>query len=168
MGISGKEEELLDVVLVKKDLIPVIRRFSGGGTVIVDEETLFATFIFSKNEIDVVPFPEPIMRFTADIYAKAWQIDGFGLKENDYVVFDRKCGGNAQYIRKDRWLHHTSFLWNYRSENMKYLLLPNKRPKYRLDRGHDAFLYRLAQSGHSIADLVEKLKSELERRFHLQ
>jgi lipoate-protein ligase A len=28
-----------------KDSIPVIKRFSGGGTVIVDENTLFVTFV---------------------------------------------------------------------------------------------------------------------------
>ncbi len=166
MGISGKEEVLLHGDLVKRDGIPVIRRFSGGGTVIIDEETLFVTFIFSKQSIDVTPFPESIMRWSADLYAQAWNIPGFSLRENDYVIFDKKCGGNAQYIRKERWLHHTSFLWNFSGENMAYLQIPEKRPKYRLDRDHQDFLVRL-KDFKGIKDLVSELERELVKRFYM-
>lgn len=44
----------------------------------------------------------------------------------------RKFGGNAQSITKDRWIHHTSFLWDYDAGNMAYLKLPNRAPEYRL------------------------------------
>jgi len=67
----------------------------------------------------------------------------FKLRENDYVLGERKMGGNAQSIVKDGWLHHTSFLWDYDMKNMEYLTLPNKRPDYRGDRDHDDFLVRL-------------------------
>lgn len=168
MGVSSKPESLLDLQKISEDHISVIRRFSGGGTVIVDEETLFVTFIFSKEALDVPLFPEPIMRWTADVYTQAWKIPDFSLKENDYVIGDKKCGGNAQYIKKNRWLHHTSFLWNYRAENMKYLLLPSKRPQYRQDREHDAFLCRLKDYWPSSSeDLVLSLKQELVKRFYI-
>lgn len=49
----------------------------------------------------------------------------------DYVFGDRKFGGNAQSIIKHRWIHHTSFLWDYDNKNMSYLKLPAKAPKYR-------------------------------------
>ncbi len=169
MGISGKAENLLHEELVQKDNIPVIRRFSGGGTVIVDEETLFITFIFSKGDIGISPFPESIMRWSADLYANAWKIPGFSLRENDYIICDKKCGGNAQYIRKDRWLHHTSFLWDYKKENMEYLQMPEKRPKYREDRGHLEFLCRLKDQGYaSSSELIDALKQELVKRFYIE
>lgn len=50
----------------------------------------------------------------------------------DYVFGDRKFGGNAQSITKNRWVHHTSFLWDYEAKNMSYLKLPAKAPQYRL------------------------------------
>jgi lipoate-protein ligase A len=169
MGISGQPDTLLNTELVKRDNIPVIRRFSGGGTVIVDEETLFVTFIFSKGVLDVAPFPESIMRWSADLYASAWRIPGFFLRENDYVIGDKKCGGNAQYIKKDRWLHHTSFLWNYKAENMEYLQLPAKRPKYRQDRGHQEFLCCLKNyEFDSFHDLSSALLSELVKQFYIE
>jgi lipoate-protein ligase A len=161
MGISGKPEKLMNIESVKRENIPVIKRFSGGGTVIVDENTLFITFIFPKDLFKVPAFPEPILKWTANLYKEAWQIPNFHLSENDYCIQDRKCGGNAQYIRKDRWLHHTSFLWDYNSENMAHLLLPEKRPKYRLDRAHDAFLTKLKDQGLSRDVLIDRLKKSL-------
>jgi len=169
MGISGNEEHLLHLDLVKKDEIPVIRRFSGGGTVILDESSLMISFIFAKKEIEITPFPEPILRWSAQLYKKAWGIPGFELLENDYVICDKKCGGNAQYIKKDRWLHHTSFLWDFSAENMQYLKLPEKRPSYRMDRPHGDFLCKLKdQHHHSSSDLIDKLKETLESSFQLK
>ena len=46
----------------------------------------------------------------------------FNLRENDYIYDDRKFGGNAQSISKNRFVHHTSFLYDYNAELMsKYL-----------------------------------------------
>ncbi len=168
MGISSKAESLLELQKVKQDQIPVIRRFSGGGTVIVDEETLFITFIFAKDSLNVTPFPEPILRWSSEVYESAWKIPHFHLRENDYVIQDRKCGGNAQYLQKDRWLHHTSFLWNFKQENMQYLQLPLKRPKYRLDRSHEHFLCSLQDYRKSVHHLIEEVEKELQKRFSLQ
>ena len=167
MGISGEPKALLNLESVRKDQIPVIKRFSGGGTVIVDENTLFITFIMSKELIDVHPFPEPILRWSADLYKDAWQIPHFQLKENDYCIGEKKCGGNAQYIKKDRWLHHTSFLWDYSDSNMAHLQLPSKRPKYREDRGHKDFLLRMKDHASSVNSLVEKVKESLVKQLYI-
>ena len=154
--------------IFRQDNIPVIRRFSGGGTVIVDENTLFISFLFSKTALDVAPFPEPLLRWSANLYQKSWQIPDFHLKENDYAIGLKKCGGNAQYIRKDRWLHHTSFLWDYQEANMDYLQLPSKQPQYRLNRTHGAFLCRLKEFAPSQEILICQLINELEKQFSIQ
>ena len=167
MGISGQPDALLHTERVKADQIPVIQRFSGGGTVIVDEETLFTTFIFAKDAVAIHPFPEPILRWTAELFQQSWHIPEFQLIENDYVIGALKCGGNAQYIQKDRWLHHTSFLWDYRNENMAYLQLPAKRPTYRASRDHKDFLARLKSHALSKEALIQQLKSTLEKQFEL-
>src|ERR1700722_19149884 len=68
MGISGKKEELIDTARAQEDRIPVIKRFSGGGTVIVDENTFFVTFICQKEIHDFSPYPEPILRWHEGLY----------------------------------------------------------------------------------------------------
>jgi len=167
MGISGHPKTLLNLDSVKKENIPVIKRFSGGGTVIVDENTLFITYIIHKDLLSIHPFPEPILRWSADLYADAWQIPNFALRENDYCIGEKKCGGNAQYIKKDRWLHHTSFLWDYSEANMKHLLLPAKRPKYREDRPHSDFLTPLKRHAKSSNALIESLKKSIVKQLYI-
>jgi lipoate---protein ligase len=168
MGISGQPDQLLDLSKIKENNIPVIKRFSGGGTVIVDENTLFISFVMTKTNVDAAPFPEPILRWSADLYASAWDIRGFQLRENDYCIGDKKCGGNAQYMRKNRWIHHTSFLWDYKSENMDVLLLPPKCPAYRQDRSHDDFLCRLHPFGADPKTRIAEFKRELVKQFYIQ
>ncbi len=140
MGISGKSEQLLHIETVQKHQYPVIRRFSGGGTVIVDENTLFVTFICNKIDFPFPAYPEKILQWAGDFYQRILPIPGFHLKENDFVIGDKKCGGNALYIKKDRWLLHTSFLWDFSPKNMETLRHPPKTPSYRQGRPHTDFL----------------------------
>jgi len=167
MGISGDPQLLLNQKFVLDKEIPVIKRFSGGGTVIVDENTFFVTFIMAKAHLNIAPYPEPILKWSADLYASAWNIPTFQLRENDYCIGDKKCGGNAQYMRKDRWIHHTSFLWDYEPENMEALLLPPKRPVYRKDRSHEEFLCRLITHGGDYKIRVKQLQTELVKQFYI-
>ncbi|XP_074326469.1 uncharacterized protein LOC141664420 isoform X3 [Apium graveolens] len=133
MGISGKPAELVEINSVLRDKVPVIRRFSGGGTVIVDTGTIFVTFICNKDDVpEVQPYPRPIMSWSSLLYSKVFQgVGDFVLRENDYAFGNRKFGGNAQSITKNRWIHHTSFLWDYDIKNMAYLKIPKRAPEYR-------------------------------------
>jgi len=168
MGFSGEPLRLLNLERVRRDSIPVIKRYSGGGTVVIDENTLFISMIFSKDCLSISAFPEPIMKWCYHLYQSAWNLPGFSLIDNDYAIQHHKCGGNALYIRKDRWLHHTSFLWDYRDENMDYLLLPQKQPAYRRERSHSDFLCRLKEHALSIKDLIEQMNRELVKRFYIR
>ncbi|KAE8124018.1 hypothetical protein FH972_018930 [Carpinus fangiana] len=142
MGVSGKPAELLEIESVLCDQIPVIRRFTGGGTVVVDPGTVFVTFICNKDAVaDLQPYPKPIMSWSSLLYNKVFRgIGDFHLRENDYVFGNCKFGGNAQSITKNRWIHHTSFLWDYEVRNMAYLKLPARAPEYRLARSHLEFI----------------------------
>lgn len=219
MGIGGKPDKLLDIDLVKEDGIQVIRRFSGGGTVVVDHSSLWTTFIGrSRDTPDISPYPREIMQWSADeIFTPVFQkmtrkmlkqgytkktlvmervscgvsseqghmvqlsmddkdfgdnIPNFALVETDYVLGDKKIGGNAQSIIKDGWLHHTSFLWDYVDEHMRYLTLPEKRPDYRGDRAHDDFLVKLSKHYGRIEGgkrtFFREVKNASEQRFELE
>jgi lipoate-protein ligase A len=68
LGLSGKPEKHVHISEAHKQGVPLIKRFSGGGTVIVDRNTIFTSLIFSKDVFnDVSPFPQPIMRFAAEV-----------------------------------------------------------------------------------------------------
>ncbi len=166
MGISGKAEELIHLDKAQEKKIPVIKRFSGGGTVIVDKETIFTTFICQKSFLPIAAYPEPILQWTAAFYNEAFPL--LTLKENDYVIGKHKCGGNAQYIQKERWLQHTSFLWDYSPEHMSLLKHPKKVPAYRDQRGHLDFLTPLKAHAQSKQAWIENLKTTLQARFAVE
>lgn len=163
-GISGRINDHLSA----PSPFPLIRRYSGGGTVVVDEDTLFVSLIFQKADGPSPCYPEPVLRWSAHLYQEAFALPGFALKENDYVIGSRKCGGNAQYFQKHRFVHHTTFLWDYTTNRMNTLLFPPKTPAYRQDRPHDAFLCRLKDYFPSQNLLIDSILSTLSRFYTLK
>ncbi|XP_070018406.1 uncharacterized protein [Nicotiana sylvestris] len=166
MGISGKPAELLEIGSVLQDKIPVVKRFTGGGTVIVDHRTIFISFICNKDAVPTVqPYPRPIMSWSSQLYSKVFQgVGDFSLRENDYVFGNRKFGGNAQSIIKGRWIHHTSFLWDYEMMNMAYLKLPKRAPDYRQARDHSDFICRM-KDYISRQEFINRTISALDSHF---
>lgn len=79
-----KPAELLEIGSVLQDKIPVVKRFSGGGTVIVDHQTVFITFICNTDALpNVQPYPRPIMSWSGQLYNKVFQgVGDFSLREN--------------------------------------------------------------------------------------
>ncbi|XP_065856241.1 uncharacterized protein [Euphorbia lathyris] len=166
MGLSGKPSELLEIGPVLRDHVPVIRRFTGGGTVIVDDGTIFVTIICNKDDVPgVQPYPRSIMSWSGLLYNDVFRgIGDFQLRENDYVFGDRKFGGNAQSIIKSRWVHHTSFLWEYEAKNMAYLKQPARAPMYRSGRNHSEFICGMKEI-LSRSVFIEKTQKALETQF---
>lgn len=167
MGISGQVEKLVDSKKQAEKPLDIIKRFSGGGTVVVDDNTLFVSFICQKEAHPFPPYPEQLLRFGESVYQNAWKIPHFQLRENDYAIGERKCAGNAQYLRKDRWLQHTTFLWDYKKEMMDYLLHPEKTPKYREGRNHQDFICKLSDFLPNKDYFFNQLKAVLSLRFEL-
>lgn len=167
MGISGQPESLIDKSLMAERPVSLIRRFSGGGTVFVDSDTLFVTWICNAVHSAVPCCPAKVHHWMEGVYQSALPSIKIRLRENDYVIGDRKCGGNAQYFRKQRWLHHSTLLWDYNPDNMRYLLKPLKMPKYREGRSHEAFLCRLSDFLPAKTALEEMLAEALYRHFYV-
>lgn len=168
MGISGKPEVMVDQDRLKQCPVPLIRRFSGGGTVFVDANTFFVTWICNAESVGTPCCPQKIHRWAADFYQSAFPALNMQLMENDYAIGERKFGGNAQYLCKGRWLHHSSLLWDYDPENMAYLLMPPKVPLYRYGRPHHDFLCRLREHLPEKAALQQTIVHQLKQHFHVE
>ena len=162
LGISGHAERWAQLHHCAKDSIPLIQRFTGGGTVYLDRNTLMVTVIMNKSATDVKPFPRELMGWSSVIYRKSFEfIDSttpkhaskqqiaplFALRGHDYCLLDKKFGGNAQAITRDRLLHHSSLLMDYDINAINhYLLMPSldRQPEYRKQRSHADFLTPLS------------------------
>lgn len=166
LGISGKEEQWLE--RPHDTAIPLVRRFSGGGTVFIDERTLFVTFICNESFLQIPSRTDKIMAWTEEFYRDALDLEGFRLLENDYVLGNKKFGGNAQYLTKTRWLHHSSLLWDFDSTAMNLLKLPPRMPSYRRGRAHGDFLCALKDYFPSPEALRVAICRQLYRRFEVK
>jgi len=161
MGISAVTHEVVDVERAKREAIPLIRRFSGGGTVVVDEETLFFTIILDEKVLSQ-PNTHDMMLWTHEILVPLFNPHLLELEEQDYALDNLKVGGNAQCFASKRVLHHTSFLWSWKQERMSLLSVPKRQPLYRKDRQHGRFCNRLSNyfpsKDHFITMLIRRLR----------
>ena len=165
LGITNRIEEI-NTEQAKLLSIPLIRRFSAGGTVIIDSDTLLVTFIC--NDSIAQPQPLKLLQFCEQLF-KPWIAHaGFKLQEQDFVIHDRKVGGNAQYIQKNRWVQHSCFLWNYSLDKMKLLHLPQRQPAYRNQREHQYFLTTLQTEFKTLEQASIKLYETLKLYFEIE
>lgn len=99
--IRRKPSELLEVGSILRDQVPVIRRFTGGGTVVVDNGTIFVTLICNKDAVPgVQPYPRSVMSWSGLLYNEVFRGTGdFQLRENgkgfyfilyNYIYCDRR------------------------------------------------------------------------------
>lgn len=164
MGISAK----VDDVVHSHNPLPIIRRYSGGGTVVIEPSTFLVSWILNHEALDASPYPRDVMQWSAKLLPDLFPNIPLQLQENDYVIGERKCGGNAQYFVKGRLVHHSSFLWDYNPEKMNYLKMPPKMPKYRNERPHDQFVCTLKEHVPHMGELQKKFIQGLGFHFPIK
>ena len=171
LGMAGKLDALVHVGAARSAGAVALRRFTGGGTVVVDGGTALVSFVCARGAAAGSPvFPRDIMAWSGSVYGPVFSAllaptaPPFSLVEHDYCLGDRKFGGNAQAVSRDRWVHHTSFLWRATPAHLALLKLPEKRPTYRRSREHVEFLTTLeghAPVGARVADFERALRRRL-------
>jgi lipoate-protein ligase A len=135
--------------------IPVLRRCSGGGTVLQGPGCLNYSLILKLNSHDQLKNIPSANRFIMERNCAALNtllssgrshtasIDGC----TDLVIAGRKFSGNSQRRRRHCLLFHGTFLLKFDIALMEKLLsMPSKQPAYREQRSHRDFLMNLTVS----------------------
>lgn len=111
--IVGKNQNTIEEInleYIKENDIHVVRRLSGGGAVYHDYGNLNYTII-SNNDDSVAfnfeTFSKPVIEVLASLGVEA-EFTG----RNDIVIGKQKFCGNAQYMQKNRVLHHGAILFD--------------------------------------------------------
>ena len=147
--VLGRSLRLEEEVFPQKSDIPVLRRMSGGGSVLHFPGNLNYSLFLSLDE-----FPEffPVQasyQLILDSLCKRFVQKGFFVQRNglsDLCVVQkgiaRKISGNSQARKRGYLMHHGTFLYqpNQRQRIAYYLKMPPKQPEYREGRGHNDFM----------------------------
>jgi len=161
--IAGKSNDLtreVDLAACAADGVPVLRRSSGGGTVVLGPGCLCFSLAlpvpaeFGSHGISGVT--AALMQKLAEAWADASRpVAVAGI--SDLTLADRKFSGNSQRWKKSAFLHHGTVLYDFDLPRItRYLRHPSREPDYRRGRPHAEFVTNLPLSRH---DLTTALKS---------
>ncbi|MBF0330554.1 MAG: lipoate--protein ligase family protein [Candidatus Omnitrophica bacterium] len=146
LGRTCQEEADVDSGACAQDGIPVLRRSSGGGTVVQGPGCLNFSLILSKvRHQDLASIPrsyEFILLRVLNVLKGAGVSAGF-RPICDLVLSsdEKKFSGNAQRRGRGYILHHGTILYNADlSLISRYLRMPSRMPEYRRTRPHADFI----------------------------
>ena len=147
LGAGGSVAIDVNTASCAADGVPVLRRASGGGTVLIGPGCLCFSIVLGYES-------EPGL---ADIRASNRYVLGRVLNAlrpvapaaaiegtSDLAVHGVKFSGNAQQRKRRHLLHHGTLLWGLDLGLVpKYLNPPERQPDYRRDRPHADFVMNL-------------------------
>lgn len=147
LGVAEKYRTAIDVEACARDSIPVLRRASGGGTVIQGPGCLNFSLILSLEQRPELQLIDRSYQSILEVVSGALsggsaEVDFRGI--SDLTLGNLKISGNAQKRKRRTLLHHGTLLYNFRSELItRYLREPEKQPDYRQGRSHSEFVTNL-------------------------
>ncbi len=164
LGYSNQARREVDLDACAAQGFPVLRRCSGGGTVLQGPGCLNYSLIL---EIQGTPAFETIRQTTEYILNQHEKAIAALLPDpvatqglSDLTWQGLKFSGNAQRRKRRALLFHGTFLYRFDLPLIgKVLPLPSREPDYRNGRPHDQFLINLPVA-------AEKIKAALRHQWH--
>ncbi len=161
LGRTGQAAEDLHIERLKTDSVPILRRSSGGGTVLQGPGCLNFSFVLSKEKNSELGdlrrsyhlILEGVLAVLKNLHVRAVfrPISDLALEKDE-----KKFSGNAQRRGRKFILHHGTILYDFNLDLItKYLAMPKDIPVYRQGRPHRDFITNLSIRKQ---DLIANLK----------
>ena len=148
LGYSNKMTTEVNVAMCAERGISILRRFSGGGTVLQGPGCLNYTLVAKNHRSgtlgDITQAYAQVLKrhqhVVEGLISEPVQIEGI----SDLAIGGRKFSGNAQHRKHNYTLVHGCFLLNFDLALMEICLhMPSRAPAYRQGRSHQSFLRNL-------------------------
>lgn len=148
LGYGNRVAAEVQVDACAADGIPVLRRASGGGTVVLGPGCLAYALVLPVSASPELESVTGTNRWILErnraalgrLLAREVSIQG----HTDLTLGDRKFSGNAQRRRRRSVLFHGTLLLDFDLDRLgRWLRMPSAEPAYRGGRGHDRFVTNL-------------------------
>ncbi len=148
VGYANQAATEVDLDYCQREGLPVLRRCSGGGTILQGPGCLNYTLVLRITEGSPLATIHDTNAFVLERHrTMVSQLVGGKVErqgDTDLSVGGLKFSGNAQRRRKHCLLFHGTFLLNVDIEMVERALpMPSRQPGYRLNRSHTDFLVNL-------------------------
>jgi lipoate-protein ligase A len=146
----------VDEAACAADGVPLLRRASGGGTVLLGPGCLCFSLVLSYERgpalQEITPSYAYILgRVRESLVGLLPTIEQAGT--SDLAVAGLKFSGNAQQRKRNHLLHHGTLLYDFDlSQIGRYLRMPDRQPNYRDGRDHAAFVRNLPAAAHELRE----------------
>ena len=148
LGYTGKVEVEANVAACREHNIPILRRCSGGGTVLQGPHCLNYSLVFPIDPGESLTGITVTNQFVMQRNARALsRVLGAPVEvrgHSDLTLENHKFSGNAQRRKRKFFLFHGTFLLGFDLELMAEVLRqPPVQPEYRSQRTHGDFVVNL-------------------------
>ena len=161
LGRIGDPAADLHVPKVIADRVPVLRRSSGGGTVLQGKGCLNYTLVLSKDRPEIRDLRRSYQFICGNIIAaiKNCGIDAAFRPLSDIALVEgnKKVSGNAQKRSRKFILHHGTLLYQFDLEKIaEYLTMPKDIPEYRQNRSHSDFVANVPAAAGALKQKIRQ------------
>lgn len=149
LGRVSQENEDLNWNNLAANHIPVLRRSSGGGTVVQGRGCLNYAVVLSKKRAGLADIKSSYQIILGKIIEGLVDlgVDArfFPLSDIALVGTQKKFSGNAQRRGREHILQHGTILYDFPLDEIsQYLLMPKDIPEYRYGRSHMDFVCNIS------------------------
>jgi lipoate---protein ligase len=171
VGYGNEVEREVNVQACHQKQIPVLRRCSGGGTVLQGHGCLnYAVILRIELAPALASIPGTnryVMNKHRELFERLAGKDIAVRGHTDLAVGLRKFSGNSQRRRRQCLLFHGTFLLTFDLGLIQDALpLPSKQPAYRADRSHIEFLTNVAIPPFTLKEELKSVWSAKEALAH--
>ena len=161
IGRSSRIHDEVDLAVCSEAGVPVLRRCSGGTSVVIGPGCLMYSVLLSYDRNPALRMVDVAHKFVLGKIAdavKQFLPQAAFQGTSDLTHGDRKFSGNSLRCKRDHLLYHGTLLCNFSLDLIsRYLKFPPRQPEYRLQRSHDEFVTNL---GLDIPDLRKAIADQ--------
>ncbi len=158
LGASRRLRDDVQIGACRADGVPILRRSSGGGTVVIGPGALNVAVVLPETAAPGLSAVVAAQSYVVGRIAESIRRAGppvTVLGHGDLAIGDRKCGGSAQRRLKRWFLVHCSILYRFPIERIaRYLAIPERQPAYRQGRAHHEFVTNLDLSRQALIEAL--------------